>query len=105
MNRQTIIRQFSSTEYHSNLSLCRDAPVPFPLCLGRSVARGAIPSFFTAKQKLPAVSDRKSPLLQRFAYFVPLYFMASSSGIVASKSTPYQGLSGFCRVTSMVWAV
>lgn len=67
--------------------------------------KGAIPSFFTAKQKLPAVSDRKSPLLQRFAYFVPLYFMASSSGIVASKSTPYQGLSGFCRVTSMVWAV
>ena len=57
MNRQTIIRQFSSTEYHSNLSLCRDAPVPFPLCLGRSVARGRSPAFsLQSKNFLPSLT-------------------------------------------------
>ena len=35
----------------------------------------------------------------------PAHSIFSRSGMVASKSTPYQGFSGLSRVTSMVCAV
>lgn len=59
------------------------------------------------QQKIPEkiypehiIKDLKLRYGKAMAYSIP-----SSSGMVASKSTPYQGLSGFCRVTSMVCAV